>query len=101
MRPRRPARIACRAAVLTGLLAVAAPAASAASCVPGVAAARCGTVSAPLDRARPELGAIAVAYAVAPRTDKSRPSLGAVVPNPGGPSLATIARGSDYTAKLA
>ncbi len=89
------------AGLVVGVMAVAAPLASADSCVPELTTARCGSIVAPLDRDRPEIGTVTVAYAVVPRSDESRPSLGAVVPNPGGPSLNAIARGGDYAAKLA
>src|SRR3954469_22980370 len=88
-------------ALVAGLFAVLAPAASAASCVPELPTARCGSIAAPLDRGHPERGTVTVAYAVVPRGDSSRPSLGAVVPNPGGPSLAVIAQGAGYAEKLA
>src|SRR4051812_13889652 len=84
-----------------GLLALPAPAASAAPCVPDLPTARCGSIAAPLDPARPDLGTVTVSYAVVPRTDTSRPSLGAVVPNPGGPSQTVIAQGAGYAEKLA
>ena len=89
------------AGLVVGVMAVAAPLASADSCVPELTTARCGSIVAPLDRDRPEIGTVTVAYAVVPRSDESRPSLGGVVPNPGGPSLNAIARGGDYAAKLA
>ena len=53
--------------------------------------ARCGTVTAPLDRANPSAGTIDIAYALLQRTDTSRPALGTIVPNPGGPGDSTTA----------
>src|SRR4051812_44408797 len=101
MLPAVPRRIPA-VVLAAGLFAVLAPAAaSAASCVPDLPSARCGSIRAPLDRGRPERGTVTVAYAVVPRRDASRPSLGALVPNPGGPSLAVIAQGARYAEELA
>jgi pimeloyl-ACP methyl ester carboxylesterase len=58
--------------------------------LPGLPAARCGSVHVPLDRANPSLGTTEVAFALVPRRDASRPSLGTIVYNPGGPGASAI-----------
>ena len=52
--------------------------------------ARCGSIQVPLDRSNPDLGTIAIAFALVPRLDTSQPTLGTIVPNPGGPGVAAI-----------
>lgn len=52
------------------------------------AGARCGEVTVPLDRQRPELGSTEIGYALIPRHDRSTPPRGTIVPNPGGPGAA-------------
>jgi pimeloyl-ACP methyl ester carboxylesterase len=69
--------------------------------LPGLPAARCGSVRVPLDRANPGLGTTKVAFALVPRRDGSRPSLGTIVYNPGGPGRPAInSDGADFAKRL-
>jgi pimeloyl-ACP methyl ester carboxylesterase len=52
--------------------------------------ARCGLITVPRDRARPDAGTLDVGFALVPHTDTSQPGLGTIVPNPGGPGSSTI-----------
>jgi pimeloyl-ACP methyl ester carboxylesterase len=62
--------------------------------LPKELAARCGTVTVPLDRANPALGTTTVAFALVPRRDAKRPSLGTLV-GPGNAGIALIDRPAD------
>jgi pimeloyl-ACP methyl ester carboxylesterase len=61
----------------------------------------CGSVTVPLDRQNPSAGTIDIHYALVPHTDTSRPSAGTIVPNPGGPGIATIGSAGLYVHALA
>jgi pimeloyl-ACP methyl ester carboxylesterase len=93
--PRMLRSLAGALAVVSACLVqpVAAPAQSP-PCPPG---ARCGSVTVPLDRANPARGTIDVGYVLLPHTDSSRPAVGAIVPNPGGPGMATTSFAPFYT----
>ena len=70
--------------------------------LPGLPAARCGSLRVPLDRVNPGLGTTEVAFALVPRRHASRPSLGTIVHNPGGPGAAAInTDGVDFAKSLA
>src|SRR3954468_7751760 len=65
------------------------------------AAARCGTVTVPLDRANPRAGTTTVAYAVVAHRNRAVPSAGAVLFNPGGPGEPAIAHAAEIAEQLA
>src|SRR3954447_23075609 len=95
-------RTACAVLILTALvlvgLARTASAQAASACPSGM---RCGSVTVPLDRQNPSAGTIDIHYALVPHTDTSRPSAGTIVPNPGGPGIATIGSAGLYLHALA
>jgi pimeloyl-ACP methyl ester carboxylesterase len=90
--------VATLLAVLFAWLALEVDAQAQTQCPAGM---HCGSVTVPLDRTHPSAGTIDVAYAIVPRTDTTRPSLGTIVPNPGGPGIATIASAGLYVDALA
>ena len=91
-------RLAAASALALAGLALGAPAHAQAPCPGGM---RCGAVTVPLDRQNASAGTIDIRYAVAPHTDTTRPAAGTIVPNPGGPGMATIASAALYTRALA
>src|SRR3954454_16504049 len=95
-------RAACAVVILTAFvlvgLARTASAQAASACPGGM---RCGSVTVPLDRQNPSAGTIDIHYALVPHTDTSRPSAGTIVPNPGGPGIATIGSAGLYLHALA
>src|SRR3954447_11579923 len=102
IRHRRTPRASCALLILSALvlvgLASSATAQAESACPGGM---QCGSVTVPLDRQNPSAGTIDIHYALVPHTDTSRPSAGTIVPNPGGPGIATIGSAGLYLHALA
>lgn len=62
--------------------------------------ARCGTVTVPLDRARPSAGSIPIAFQLYPHTDATRPSVSTIVMSNGGPGISSTWEGAFWQARL-
>jgi pimeloyl-ACP methyl ester carboxylesterase len=62
--------------------------------------ARCGTVSVPLDRAKPDGARIAIAFQLYPATDRSRRAVSTIVSSNGGPGVSNIASAPFWLSRL-